>query len=122
MALGTPVIASAVGGLREVVVDLRSDPNGTGLLVRPEDPADMGVAMESLVQLMTGGSPHLIPIQGLRSLASPDAGLRVRGNCVKHVDEHFREHAVYSQVEVCYERARQMAYYRAVASAHMRVG
>jgi starch synthase len=122
MALGTPVIASAVGGLREVVVDLRSNPNGTGLLVRPEDPADMGVAMESLVQLMSGGSPHLIPIQGLRSLASPDAGLRVRGNCVKHVDEHFREHAVYSQVEACYERARQMAYYRAVASAHMRVG
>ncbi len=122
MALGTPVIASAVGGLKEVVVDLRSNPNGTGLLVRPEDPVDLGIAMESLAQLMSGGSPSSIPLHELRSLAGPNAELRVRGNCVKLVDEHFRESAVYSQLELCYERARQMAYYRALASHYAQVG
>ena len=121
LALGTPVIASAIGGLKEIVVDLRLNPNGTGLLVKPGDPLDMGIAMESLALLMSNSDPSLIPLPELRGLASPGAELRIRSNCVKHVEEYFSERSVYSQLEVCYERARQMAYYKALASYYAQV-
>jgi len=116
MALGTPVVASAVGGLKEVVVDLRLDPNGTGLLVRPEDPRDIGVAMESIAMLMSGGGSNAIPLSELKGRAGAGIESRIRGSCVRFVDEHFRRPAVYSQLEVCYEKARQMAYYKAISS------
>lgn len=121
MALGTPVVASAVGGLKEVVVDLRWNPDGTGLLVRPGDPWEMGVAMESIAVLMSNGNPNAIPLNELRSLAGASVESRIRSRCARLVDEHFREHAVYGQLEVCYEKARQMAYYRAIASHHVQV-
>lgn len=121
MALGTPVIASAIGGLKEIVVDLRGNPNGTGLLVRPEDPFDLGMAMESMGILMSNGDPNMIPMWELRGIAGRDAESRIRGNCVKHVDVHFRDHSVYNQLESCYEKARNMAYYRAVASYYVGV-
>ncbi len=43
MAAGRPVVASAVGGLRDAVVDGR-----TGVLVPPEDPAALAAALERL--------------------------------------------------------------------------
>jgi starch synthase len=110
-----------VGGLKEVVVDLRWNPDGTGLLVRPGDPWEMGVAMESIAVLMSNGNPNAIPLNELRSLAGASVESRIRSRCARLVDEHFREHAVYGQLEVCYEKARQMAYYRAIASHHARV-
>ena len=122
MALGTPVVASAVGGLKEVVLDLRGDDRGTGLLVKPGDPRELGLAMESIALLMSGEAPEKIPLAELRRLAGVNAESRVRGNCVKLVDEYFREPAVYGMLESCYERARQMAYYRAVASHSLWVG
>jgi glycosyltransferase involved in cell wall biosynthesis len=45
MAAGRPVVASAVGGLQDVVVDGR-----TGLLVRPEDAAALAEAIARLMQ------------------------------------------------------------------------
>ncbi len=44
MAAGRPVIASAVGGLREVVVDGR-----TGLLVPPDDPVALAAALARMI-------------------------------------------------------------------------
>ena len=44
MAAGKPVVASAVGGLREVVIH-----EETGLLVPPEDPAALAAALKSLL-------------------------------------------------------------------------
>lgn len=44
MAAGLPVIASSVGGLVDLIEDGR-----TGLLVRPDDPAALAAAIESLV-------------------------------------------------------------------------
>jgi glycosyltransferase involved in cell wall biosynthesis len=44
MAAGLPVIASRVGGLLDLVDDGR-----TGLLVRPDDPAALAAALESLI-------------------------------------------------------------------------
>jgi len=118
MALGTPVIASSVGGLREIVVDLRGDAGGNGLLARPEDPWDLGLAMESMAILMGGGDPSQIPLGELRRYAEKGFENRLRARCVEHVDQRFREDAAYSQLEACYEKARQMAYYRAVASGN----
>lgn len=43
MALGRPVIATAVGGLPEIVVD-----GDTGLLVRPNDPHALAAALEAV--------------------------------------------------------------------------
>lgn len=48
MACGTPVIASAVGGLAETVVHER-----TGLLVPPRDPASLARALDTIL-----GDPH----------------------------------------------------------------
>jgi glycosyltransferase involved in cell wall biosynthesis len=45
MAAGRPVVASAVGGLREVVVDGR-----TGLLVRPDDAVALAEAIAHLLR------------------------------------------------------------------------
>lgn len=45
MACGVPVVASAVGGLQESVVDGR-----TGLLVPPSDPARLAEALQSLLR------------------------------------------------------------------------
>jgi glycosyltransferase involved in cell wall biosynthesis len=44
MASGLPVIASGVGGLLDLIEDGR-----TGLLVRPDDPAALAAAIESLI-------------------------------------------------------------------------
>jgi len=44
MAHGRPVVASAVGGLRDLVVD-----GETGLLVPPNDPAALRTALERLL-------------------------------------------------------------------------
>jgi len=50
MAAGVPVAASGVGGLKETIVDLRSDPSGgTGYLVPPENPAELARALASLL-------------------------------------------------------------------------
>ena len=43
MGCGKPVVASAIGGLNELV-----DDRVTGLLVRPEDPADLARALDDL--------------------------------------------------------------------------
>lgn len=44
MAVGTPVVASATGGLREIV-----EPERSGLLVPPEDPAALATAIDRVL-------------------------------------------------------------------------
>ncbi len=88
MALGTPVIATRVGGLPEVV-------GGVGLLVEPEDPVALGRAMEEVAT-------------GARRLPR---GVELAG----YVDNKFRMWHTVDMLLECYERARQFAYYRAVS-------
>ena len=53
LSTGNPVVASKVGGLQEIVVDLRHNPEeGVGLLVPPEDPQELARAIISLVVLL----------------------------------------------------------------------
>lgn len=66
MAAGVPVVASAVSGIPEVVVD-----GETGWLVPPEDPRALGVALEDV-------------------LARPDEARRRGEAGRRRVDEHFR--------------------------------
>ncbi|MEM4428682.1 MAG: glycogen/starch synthase [Acidilobaceae archaeon] len=114
IALGTPVVASNTGGLKEIVVDLRWSNKGTGILVKPEDHVDLGLAMRSLAIIMTGKDYHNIPLEEIRRIAytiKPDS---IRENCIRRVEETFREEPIYKMIINCYNKARQMAHYRAV--------
>jgi len=119
MAVGTPVIASATGGLPEVVADFRSG-EGVGLLVPPEDVAALGAAMESLANWLWRFKPDSIPDGRLREIASARGIEYVKGlrrYISRYVDERFREKNLYEQLKHCYEKARQMAFYKAVTPA-----
>jgi len=65
MAFGKPVVATAVGGLRDLVVD-----NETGLLVPPRDPRALRAALE-------------------RVLADPDLRRRLGGAARERAQERF---------------------------------
>jgi glycosyltransferase involved in cell wall biosynthesis len=52
MAAGLPVVASAVGGIPELVSD-----GVTGALVRPQDPSALARALAHLAQLPDRGRP-----------------------------------------------------------------
>ncbi|MFB6490805.1 MAG: glycogen/starch synthase [Thermoproteus sp. AZ2] len=119
MAVGAPVIAASVGGLPEVVKDIRAGGGeGTGLLVPPEDPRALGVAMESLAN-WARGRPEAVPDPSLRALAQalgPEYVKRLRQYISSYVDENFREGRLFEQLMACYEKARQMAFWRAVTA------
>ncbi|MCX8195693.1 MAG: glycogen/starch synthase [Acidilobaceae archaeon] len=106
LAAGTPVIASAVGGLKEIVSDARQ--GGAGLLVRPDDPYELGVAMESLAAVMSG-RPHESRVPELRGLSAEELRRRSMERA-----RAFSEEAIYDMLMKCYYKAREMAYYRAV--------
>jgi starch synthase len=119
MAVGTPVIASAVGGLPEVVVDFRGG-DGVGLLVPPEDAAALGAAMESLANWIWSFKPGSIPDGRLREIASakgPEYVKDLKRYISRYVDERFREKNLYDQLRHCYEKARQMAFFKAITPA-----
>ena len=79
MACGTPVVASRVGGLPEVIVDGRS-----GMLCDPDDVSGMAAA-------------------ALRLLTAPDLHQRVARGGVERVREHFCAEAVVPRYEAFYE-------------------
>ncbi len=117
LALGTPVIASSVGGLKEIVVDMRSG-EGDGLLVPPEDPQALGLAMESLAYLFWHRDPDRVPVQELRQLAlkNPTFPDDVRSFAVNDVNKRFRRSSLGDALLACYEKARNMAYFRAITA------
>jgi starch synthase len=88
MALGTPVIATKVGGLPEIVEKY-------GILVEPEDVEGLGKAMEDV--------------------ASGRYKLPPREYIVKYVDSKFRLVHTVEMLEKCYEKARQFAYFRGLS-------
>ena len=115
MSLGTPVIASAVGGLKEIVVDIRGG-RGSGLLVRPNDEAELGLAMESMAHVMWDKDPSKIPIKEIKEIATsePDLPETIRKTAMDIVESRFRPESTLKQLLACYEKARQMAFYRAI--------
>ncbi|MCY0849635.1 glycogen/starch synthase [Sulfuracidifex metallicus] len=120
MAVGTPTIAYAVGGLRESVIDLRTDhENGTGMLVTPESIGDLAVAIMDSLHLAEGTETkdpsHL---SRLRTVKQADVNLweKVRNNASKRVEEKFTWGSVTNSVLDCYKKALNMAKYRATSS------
>jgi glycosyltransferase involved in cell wall biosynthesis len=78
MARGRPVVASAVGGLAEVVVA-----NETGILVPPGDAAALAAALERLI-------------------ADPALARRLGAAGAKRVAEHFRAEQMVAAYEALY--------------------
>lgn len=79
MALGKPVIATALGGPLEIIE------NGhNGLLIEPGDPAALAEAIISLV-------------------SDEKERLRMGENAVAHVNEHFRQEDAVRKIEAIYD-------------------
>jgi starch synthase len=118
-ALGTPVVVSRTGGLPETMQEIRREGSGTGLLVNPEDPVGLARAIRSLAwasEVADTGDLGLvanieIPEVAEAVLKKPDL---TRVNTIALVDTRFREESILGELVACYEKARQMAYYRAV--------
>jgi alpha-maltose-1-phosphate synthase len=83
MACGTPVVASAVGGIPEVVVD-----GETGFLVAPGDPKALAVALD-------------------RVLADPGRGATMGRAGRRRVEERFAWERIAERTLVAYEDARR---------------
>jgi len=100
LATGNPVVASKVGGLSEIVIDLRHDTNkGVGLLVEKNNYKDLANALKSLLFLKKGVSKksflldkidikyhkmvlELIDVKGFYEI--------LRQRCIKRVETSFR--------------------------------
>ena len=78
MACGLPVVATAVGGNTEVVID-----GETGLLVQPESPADLADAM-------------------LKLYRQPELASRMGANARKRVEAHFDSRTMVARYESLY--------------------
>ena len=81
MAHGRPVVASAVGGLLDLVVD-----GETGLLVPPRDPAALRAALQQL-------------------LGDPELRARLGAAARRRVQERFAWDAVLDATVALYEEA-----------------
>jgi starch synthase len=128
MATGNPVVATAVGGLKEIVVDVNQDlENGTGILVPKNDYESLGKALSSLLAIETmsesfqkaaGAEPPQIQEiskaifnDSLRmtALKQPSYGLRLRENAIRRVETKFRWSKVIEMVTDAYEKAIKTA-------------
>jgi starch synthase len=121
MALGVPVVAYAVGGLRETVVDIRGDSeNGTGFLVEPENIWELGRALTTSLLLSIATEKKDTSILNNPNLIykpeSVDFWDKVRENSIRRVEENFRWSTSVNQLLNCYSKAQTMAKYRVLAS------
>jgi starch synthase len=128
MATGNPVVATAVGGLKEIVVDVNQDiENGTGILVPKNDHVSLGKALASLlvIELISEScqgatGPERLQVQEtskaisddvLREtvLRQPSYGLKLRENAIRRVETTFRWSKTIEMVTGAYEKAIRSA-------------
>ncbi|MEM3352182.1 MAG: glycosyltransferase, partial [Saccharolobus sp.] len=120
MALGLPVVAYAVGGLRETIIDIREDrENGTGLLVKPESIDELAKSLKISIYLSQASENNdiqiLSRIQEFK-VDDPKYWDKVRRNSINRVKSKFRWEEVINSLLECYKKALNMANYRALAS------
>ncbi|QXJ32848.1 glycosyltransferase [Saccharolobus shibatae] len=120
MAMGLPVIAYAVGGLRETVVDIREDKdNGTGFLIKPESIDELARAIKNALYLSEASELNRSDLLYKASEVKVDDTRyweKVRENAITRVKTRFRWDAVINSLIECYRRTLDMAKYRALAS------
>lgn len=127
MATGNPVIATAIGGLKEIIIDAREHPQkGTGILVPKNDYKDLAVAISSLLAIMQISEKlqrenridhtnlneltRRIAYKNLRKIVvkQPSYGQKLRENAIRRVKETFRWNKVIDMVIEAYEKADKM--------------
>jgi starch synthase len=127
MATGNPVIATAAGGLKEIVIDARRHPkNGTGILVPKNDYKKLSVAISSLLAIMLTSEElereGKVANKKLSELTSriaygilrkviakqPSYGLKLRENAIQRVERTFRWNKVIKMVIKAYEKANEI--------------
>jgi len=120
MAMGLPVIAYAVGGLRETIVDIREDKNnGTGFLIKPESIDELARAIKNALYLSEASELNRSDLLYKASEVKVDDTRyweKVRENAITRVKTRFRWDAVINSLIECYRRTLDMAKYRALAS------
>ncbi|MEM2738376.1 MAG: glycogen/starch synthase [Candidatus Bathyarchaeia archaeon] len=127
MATGNPVIATATGGLKEIVLDVTQDlENGTGMLIQKNDHKKLAEAILSLLFVMwiseemqrsgtlksdgVSKTAKKIPHRMLRSfvLKQPAYGIRLRENAIRRVEENFRWEKVINMIIDAYRKAGEI--------------
>jgi starch synthase len=128
MATGNPVVATAVGGLKEIVVDVSQDTeNGTGILVPKNDYESLGKALASLLaielisesrqgptsseQMQVEEISKAISDDALRetALKQPSYGFKLRENAIRRVETTFRWSKTIEMVIDVYDKAIRAA-------------
>jgi starch synthase len=128
MATGNPVVATSVGGLKEIVVDVNQRiENGTGILVPKNDYVNLGKALASLlaIELISDSSerttgPERLNVQEMSKaisddtlreavLRQPSLGSRLRENAIRRVETTFRWRKTIEMVIDAYEKAIRSA-------------
>lgn len=126
MATGNPVVATAVGGLKEIVIDATQDlENGTGLLIQKDDYRNLAEALSSLINVMQISEvfqhadetknqsiqelSRAISNDRLREavLKQPSYGSKLRENAKRRVETTFRWSKTIRMVVEAYEKAVQ---------------
>ncbi|WP_276889600.1 glycosyltransferase [Metallosphaera sedula] len=116
MALGTPLVASAVGGLIEIVDDVRADQNGNGFLTERENIDSLRSSLtEALLLSKASESGDKELLNQVSSSIKEKSWDKVRENAIRKVDTTFRWNAITNQALECYSRALVMAKYRGSA-------
>ncbi|MGB9756345.1 MAG: glycosyltransferase [Candidatus Bathyarchaeales archaeon] len=127
MATGNPVVATKVGGLKEIVIDARRHPkNGTGILVPKNDYKKLAVAISSLLAIMLTSEElqregkvdnkklnalaTRITYENLRKVIAkqPSYGLMLRENVIQRVETNFRWNNVIKMIIKAYEKANRI--------------
>jgi starch synthase len=120
MAVGLPVVAYAVGGLRETIIDIRENPDqGTGFLVKPESIDELAKNIKISIYLSEAADNNDISLLSkIQDLKINDSTYwnKVRINAANRVKMKFRWEVVINSLIECYKRALEMAKYRALAS------
>jgi len=127
MATGNPVIATAVGGLKEIIIDARRHPkNGTGILIPKNDHKSLATAISSLLAIMLTSEKlqresavnnktldklaERITYKNLRKVIvkQPSYGLKLRENAIRRVERTFRWNKVVDMIVNAYEKADRL--------------
>ncbi|MDP8023914.1 MAG: glycogen/starch synthase [Nitrososphaeria archaeon] len=118
MALGTPVVAFAVGGLKETILDLRENPeSGTGFLLEPENVKQLSDGLVTAFILSQASEAHDDNLGRTPLFKTGDLSFwqKVRSNAIIRVDQMFRWSSTANSLLECYSKARQMVYYKTQA-------